>query len=217
MAKFSGISQEEAIERLKPISDSLWEVFDLADQKYYEQFLLTGTAASSSKRSVASNLNDLLWAEMKVKFSGRELENIFLREENGAKFLQFEDLIIRIKKIDKKGRAGNVVSNHSDQFFCELFDLSLFNDENLSGVSGKNLTLGYIPNDARTEFDYFYLVHPKNRNGVHWIHRMERNSAKGSITNIADKFENSEVNVERTLNLKIKNAEKKRKIRKKSS
>ncbi|EMM77543.1 MULTISPECIES: hypothetical protein [Leptospira] len=215
MAKFSGISQEEAIERLRPIRESLWEVFDIADQKYYKEFLLTGTAASSSKRSVASNLNDLLWAEMKVKFSGKELENIFLREENGAKFLQFEDLIIRIKKIDKKGRAGNVFSYHSEQFFSELFDLSLFNEENLSGVSGKNLTLGYIPNDARTKFDYLYLVHPKNRNGVHWIHKMERSVPKNIVTDISEKV-NNENTVDRTLKLKLKNAKKKKKQKKSS-
>ncbi|MDI7184398.1 hypothetical protein [Leptospira santarosai] len=215
MAKFVGISQTEALRRLEPIINSIWEVFDFATGKYYNDFLLTGTAATSSKRSVACNLSDLLWKEMKEKFSNREINNIFLREANGAKFLQYEDLIIRIKKIDKFGRAGNAHSHNSEQFYSELFDFALFNDQNLSGASGINLTLGYIPNDARTEFDYFYLVHPKNRNGVHWIHKIERSVPQNIVTDIHEKF-NNENAVDRTLKLKLKNAKDKKKQKKSS-
>ena len=90
-------------------------------------------------------------------------------------FLQIHDNIIRLKKLDKHGKASNVITKNSEMYYTPLFDFSLFNNKQLENIQGTNLTIGYTPNKARTEFYDLYLVAPASRTEIDWkenLHRM---------------------------------------------
>ncbi|MDF3821775.1 hypothetical protein P3G55_17860 [Leptospira sp. 96542] len=162
-------SKSQVLKELEPIIPAITQAFFEAFEEYKKVFLLSGIAVKSENRSVANNVFDQIWSSFESRFQGRQFENIFIRKRRGVKFLQYHDYILRVKKIDDKGRAHNVETENSSSFFNSLFDFSLFNNEKLEGKKGMNLTIGYIANDARTEFSFPYLIHPIDKKNVDWM------------------------------------------------
>jgi hypothetical protein len=176
-------SQKEILNDLSPILPDLRDVFANAFNDYKKDFLLTCIATRSEKRSVAVNVSDAIWEYLKQRFSGREMENIYLRNEKGARFLQYHDYIIRIKKINKQGIASNVITKNSENFFMPLFDCSLFNNEQLVDSKAINLTLGYKADDSRTIFSFPFLVAPLTRKEVAWVVNLSQLNQDIKISN----------------------------------
>lgn len=162
------MSKEEIVNQLTPYLIDLILSYNEGIAQYKIDFLDSGVALRSKKRSVANYIHDSVWDKLIPRFENRQRENIFIREKNGVTFLQIGMYIIRLKKIDKNGRASNVVTKNSECYYTPLFDFSLFNNEQLESVKGINLTLGYIPNEARTEFSDLFLVAPESRKEIAW-------------------------------------------------
>jgi hypothetical protein len=169
-------NKEQILNDLSPFFPDIINAYKEGITQYQQDFLDRGIAVRSRKRSVANNVYDAILEKLKPRFENRQKENIFIREEKGVTFLQIHDYIIRLKKIDKHGRASNVITKNSENYYTPLFDCSLFNNEQLENVKGMNLTLGYIPNEARTEFSDLFLVAPASRTEIEWkqnLHSME--------------------------------------------
>lgn len=161
-------NKEQILEELSPYLHDIINAYNQGVAQYQKDFLDKGVALRSRKRSVANNIFDAIWDKLKPLFENRQKENIFVREEKGVPFLQIHDNIIRLKKIDKHGKASNVITKNSGIYYMPLFDCSLFNNEQLENIQGTNLTIGYTPNKARTEFYDLYLVAPASRTEIDW-------------------------------------------------
>ncbi len=172
-------TKEQILNELSPYLPDIIFAYNQGIEQYREDFLNRGVALRSRKRSVANNIFDAIWDKLKPLFENRQNENIFIREEKGVTFLQIHDNIIRLKKLDKNGKASNVITSNSELYYAPLFDCSLFNSEQLEGIQATNLTIGYTPNKARTEFYDLYLVAPASRTTIEWkenLHQMKLSS-----------------------------------------
>ncbi|KAA1292804.1 hypothetical protein C4X99_04315 [Leptospira interrogans serovar Geyaweera] len=164
-------NKSEILSNIKPIIPIIESAFLNAFSEYETRFLSSGIANKSSNRSVASNIHDLIWDHLESSFSISENYNVYFRKHY-SKYIEYKDIRFRVKKIDKNGRASNMLSKNSNLFFQPMFKFEEFDEYDeyeVDYTTGINLTLGYTANEARTEFSFPFLVHPKDREEILWM------------------------------------------------
>lgn len=159
-----GISKNQALEDIFPLILTMTSVFDKSFDRYKEYFLNSGLSAISHNRSKASSISDILWDETE-----KILGNENVRNQKGSKFIIYRQYIIRIKKLDSKGRPSNIPTFQSDSFFAaELLEPSLFDSQQTERKPETVLTIGYKTNKARTEFEYPFVTSMLSRDEINW-------------------------------------------------
>lgn len=209
--------KDDVLKDLEPIMPDIKKAFDAAFTEYRNDILLTGQSLKSSKRTIASYISDLIWNELKNTLGDKHFEGIYLRDENGSKILQYKDYIIRFKKLDKKGRASNLQTQNSDRFYTPLFDMPLFSGNDINGKKGLNVVFGYKTNFERTEFEYPFLMHPKNVRQIEWIVNLSKSIELNSPIRLPNKIEQEIFVSERTGKVRAKSKFSKIDIKRKSS
>jgi hypothetical protein len=156
-------TEEEARERLGAMADRLYICVRKALDVYRGARELAAFRAILTKRSHSSNVNDLIWANLRSDFDG---EFLFTERNNRRLMHVGNDFNIRVKKLNPKMRPQNQITQLVLDF--------LHQNEQLPGVDvPTNVDLAYrLAGIAELDL-HVYVRCPRSGTAAHWTWELE--------------------------------------------
>jgi hypothetical protein len=166
-------SKQEAEERLGPFFSRLYECVARANDQYRDPEHI-GLRVLLSKRSHSSNLNDLIWGQLKAEFDG--VPDVTIKPRAGSYILHVGDEYrMRVKKLNRKLQPQNNLTQTVLDFLCQGSWRQLM----LPGLDKPtSIDLGYRLTGLTETTLEVYLRCPQDQDSPAWMLPLEPPAAE---------------------------------------
>jgi len=156
-------NQQDAEQYFAPYMSQLYQAVSTAITFYRSSPMFLDLRADFTKRSHSSNLNDLIWKQLRVAFEdGGEAT---FHNRGNRQLMRIGDYALRVKKLDGAMRP----QNHPTQAVLEFLE-QRFEQLHLPGMEPPtNLDLGYRLTGPGEDTLEVYLRCPKGLKAYNWL------------------------------------------------